>query len=366
MTSTPHMNSYFDDFLKNIRLSKSQKATLVEAHTRLRDELEADASLQDMLINTFLQGSYRRSTIIKPAAGQSSDVDVVVVTNIDEEDYTPAEALDLFKGFLDKNYPGQYERQGRSWGIHVDGADIDLVPTSAPSEALSKSEALKDMVFSTLDVESFADSSELSKAYGSRTAVNIRDILEKDDWKDEALRIPDREADVWEWTDPLSQIGWTIDKNARCSGRYVNVVKALKWWWRTQHPDKKYPKGYPLEHLIGDCCPDGIESVAEGVVLTLENIAKMGPSKPILLDRGLPNDVMARVSQDDYSTFHECVIEASCLAREAFAAEDARVASEKWQELFGAEFPLAPKSESKAAFTARAGAATILSEANFA
>ena len=220
--------------------------------------------------------------------------------------------------------------------------------------------------FSTLDVESFADSSELSKAYGSRTAVNIRDILEKDDWKDEALRIPDREADVWEWTDPLSQIGWTIDKNARCSGRYVNVVKALKWWWRTQHPDKKYPKGYPLEHLIGDCCPDGIESVAEGVVLTLENIAKMGPSKPILLDRGLPNDVMARVSQDDYSTFHECVIEASCLAREAFAAEDARVASEKWQELFGAEFPLAPKSESKAAFTARAGAATILSEANFA
>lgn len=146
----------------------------------------------------------------------------------------------------------------------------------------------------------------------------------------------------------------------------MNVVKVIKWWWRTQHPDKKYPKGYPLEHLIGDCCPDGIQSVAEGVVQTFEAIVKMGSSKPTLLDRGLPNDVMARVSQEDYSTFHKCVTEASRLAREAFDAKDARTASEKWQELFGTEFPLAPKSESKAAFTARAGLATTLSEANFA
>lgn len=198
MPSTPHMNSYFDDFLKRIRLTDSQKSALVEAHNRLRDELAADSRLDGMLVSTFLQGSYRRSTIIKPAAGQSSDVDVVVVTNINENEYTPDEALDLFTGFLEENYPKQFERQGRSWGIHANGVDIDLVPTSAPSEALSKSRALNDAVFSSLDVESATSQAALSKIYGSRTAVNINSILENNDWKGEALRIPDREAGVWE------------------------------------------------------------------------------------------------------------------------------------------------------------------------
>ncbi len=366
MSNTLHMKTHFDDFLKNIRLSEEQKKALVDAHTELRDNLNADASLSDLLVSTFLQGSYRRSTIIKPAAGQSSDVDVVVVTNISEEEYTPAEALDLFLGFLEEHYPNQYERQGRSWGIHLDKADIDLVPTSAPSEALSESAVIRNAVFSSLDIETLSNPDALSKAYGSRTVSTLDALIESDDWKGEPLRIPDREANVWESTDPLSQISWTIEKNAKCSGHYINVVKAIKWWWRTQHPDKKYPKGYPLEHLIGDCCPDEIESVAEGVVTTFEAIAKMGPSKPVLTDRGLPNDVMARISQVDYAVFHRCIVDAAMLAREAFDAEDPYTASKKWQDLFGNEFPLAPKSEAKAAFTARAGAATTLSEANFA
>ena len=86
MSNTLHMKTHFDDFLKNIRLSEEQKKALVDAHTELRDNLNADASLSDLLVSTFLQGSYRWSTIIKPAAGQRSDVDVVVVTNISVEE----------------------------------------------------------------------------------------------------------------------------------------------------------------------------------------------------------------------------------------------------------------------------------------
>ena len=92
----------------------------------------------------------------------------------------------------------------------------------------------------------------------------------------------------------------------------------------------------------------------------------LGPSKPVLPDRGLSNDVMARISQADYAVFHRCIVDAAMLAREAFDAEDAYTASKKWQDLFGNEFPLAPKPEAKVAFTARAGAVTTLSEANFA
>ena len=54
-------------------------------------------------------------------------------------------------------------------------------------------------------------------------------------------------------------------------GHYVNVVKAGKWW-RKRNADGRYPKGYPLEHLIGANCPDGVGSVAEGLTRTLEAI----------------------------------------------------------------------------------------------
>ncbi len=78
--------------------------------------------------------------------------------------------------------------------------------------------------------------------------------------------IMNREAEKWDKTHPLEQIRWTAEKNRNCNTHYVNVVKALKWWRKTQYPDMKHPKSYPLEHFIGDCCPDGITSVAEGVV----------------------------------------------------------------------------------------------------
>lgn len=81
---------------------------------------------------------------------------------------------------------------------------------------------------------------------------------------------------------------------------------ALKWWRKTQYPDMKHPKSYPLEHFIGDCCPDGITSVAEGIVLTLENIVSQYPTKPFLADRGVPeHDVFARITDDEYSDFYD-------------------------------------------------------------
>ena len=56
-----------------------------------------------------------------------------------------------------------------------------------------------------------------------------------------------------------------MGKNNSCNGHYINVVKAIKWSHRFMRKDMKYPKGYPLEHMIGVCCPDSITSVAQGV-----------------------------------------------------------------------------------------------------
>jgi hypothetical protein len=81
---------------------------------------------------------------------------------------------------------------------------------------------------------------------------------------------------VWETTHPLEQIRWTREKNKNTSGHYINVVvkASFKWWRLLKLSDLKYPKGYPVEHAIGDCCPDGITSVAEGVIKTFEDFLK--------------------------------------------------------------------------------------------
>ena len=74
---------YFNDFLSNIRLPDSLREELKKAHTELREHLKSDDITKDLLVDSFLQGSYARATCIKPEKGHKADVDVIVVTNID-------------------------------------------------------------------------------------------------------------------------------------------------------------------------------------------------------------------------------------------------------------------------------------------
>lgn len=150
------MVTYFNDFLRNIRLTDNQVDELKTAHTALRDRLIADDDLKDIIITTFLQGSYRRSTAVRPKQRKRSDVDIVVVTKLDKEEVTPDEALDAFEPFLKKYYDGKYRKQGRSWGIEMTHVDLDVVPTSAPS--LAEQGLLENLaVLSDNDVEEMAE-----------------------------------------------------------------------------------------------------------------------------------------------------------------------------------------------------------------
>lgn len=364
--------SYFKDFLSNIRLTDNQVNDLKTGHTTLRKRLEEDETLSKIIVSTFLQGSYRRSTAVKPKNGNKSDVDVIVVTKLDSEEYTPEEALNLFVPFLDKHYKNKYRIQGRSIGISLSYVDLDIVPTSAPSE--SETGILQDKaIISEYTIEDFQQNL-LTKSFDNALFESVYNIFCKSDsepqWKSEPLLIPDREAEEWDETHPLEQIRWTVEKNKSCNTHYINVVKALKWWRKTQYPDMKHPKSYPLEHFIGDCCPDGITSVAEGIVLTLENIVSQYPTKPFLADRGVPeHDVFARITDDEYSDFYDTVCDAAKIAREAFDCEELYDSVCKWRELFGTEFPSAPeptKSNSPAGFTNRTEKSAAIPEGRFA
>ena len=111
--------TYFADFLTDIRLTQSQSDACADGHRVLRERLENDPDLSPDIIDTFLQGSYRRQTAIRPTReGGRSDVDVIVVTKMDSKKWTPRQALDRFKPFLEKHYKGKYVRCGDRFGRH--------------------------------------------------------------------------------------------------------------------------------------------------------------------------------------------------------------------------------------------------------
>ena len=156
--------TYFRDFLKEIRLTDNQVRELKTAHETLRKRLLEDEELSSIIETTFLQGSYRRATAIRPKNGKRSDVDIVVVTKLDKDEVTPDEALDVFEDFLEKYYEGKYRKQGRSWGIEMSHVDLDVVPTAAAE--LATTGILNNLLVSSdMDFIDMAEYGNLEKYY---------------------------------------------------------------------------------------------------------------------------------------------------------------------------------------------------------
>ena len=340
--------TYFTKFLQDIRPTESQKDDCKTGHQTLRKRLESYEDLKKILVSTFLQGSYRRATAVRPKGEVKLDVDIITVTRLKREDYpNPDDAMDIFVPFLDEYYEDKYKRQGRSFGIELSYVNLDLVITSAPSEA--EEEIYKSQAIRTFLTPEDIDDWRLIKSWvppekrSSQTAI-FQTTHQEQEWKTEPLWIPNRDAGDWEQTHPLEQIKWTWGKNARCNTHYVNIVKAIKWWQRVHHPDDR-PKGYPLEHLVGVCCPDDIKSVAKGVTLTLETIVENYSDEaskketPYLCDHGVDHDVFGRVDGEEFAEFYEHAKEAAEIAREALDAETKEKSIEKWKKLFGSKFP---------------------------
>jgi hypothetical protein len=353
----------FETFLTGIRPTESQREDMKTGHKTLRERLREYEDLSPHIISDFLQGSYKRATAVRPNNDKKADVDIIVVTNLSEGEYTPAEALELFRPFVKEYYSGKYHMQGRSIGIELSYVELDLVITSAPAEAdkqLFKSDALR----ADEDIEEARDWRlntswvALNRRYGTGVNEMLAKAKTEEEWRSQPLRIPDRDAQQWESTHPLEQIRWTRDKNALCNGHFINVVKALKWWRLEKYTEPKHPKGFPLERLIGEQCPDGIGSVAEGITRTLEGIVEAysayvtAGQKPFLPDHGVPDhDVFKRIDAKDLASFYAQVKEGAAAARKALDSADRIESGNLWRELLGSKFPKPPDNGGKKGFT---------------
>lgn len=354
------LNSYFTDCLSKIRPTEAQSKELQEAHTRLRERLLADEYLGPQTVSVFLQGSYRRSTAIRPQGDDKLDVDLVAVTRFSRQDYPVADkVMDEFTPFLNRHYRGKWKRKGRSIGIEMSNVKLDLVIAAAPSEEKAWASDFIQGHFTPDDWPTEA----------APLPDHLADFF-KDDargepkWKQEPLYIPDRDTHQWQRTHPLEQYRWTTNKNRHTNGHYVNIVRLVKWWWKTANPDLEYPKSYPLEHLVGDCCPDDVESLAQGFTVVLEEMASRYSAYatagmvPFVPDRGVQeHSVLKLLSSGDFSKFADRARQASVVARKALDSDDPSDSGRQWQSLLGPKFP-SPPSGSSAAKAGTAGTVT--------
>ncbi len=291
----------FNEFLQDIEPSTTTTSNAVRAHTNMRDFLEAHDVIGMRHVHTFLSGSYKRDTAIRPRIknGQVSrpDVDIIMITDHTLQD-APVDVLDeLHEAILD-GYDDA-EKQFRSVGVKIAAAEMDVVPVIQP--------------------------------YGEGGG----------------LYIPDRNLEKWLLTNPPGHTQWTIDRNAAANGRFKPLVKMFKWWRRFNHDEglitDRRPKGFILECIVADCMDNNEVHYGELFTKMLENTVRTyGPyfdagMVPHIEDPGVPgNNVMSNVTFSEFSNFFKVARAHATLARTAMTTEDGEI----WRTIFGPRFPV--------------------------
>ena len=311
-----NLPSYFDRLLTEIEPSASYKENMQTGHTTLRRRLADDKSFGSIHVNTFLQGSYKRNTAIHPG----KDVDIVVVTSADP-DKSPAEPNDALRRCLERYYPGKVVQQNRSFGVTLDYVCMDVVLATSREFSVRKLDAMR----------------------------RTQELDDPDAWLDSPLLIPDRDLGTWVKTDPKRQLEWTTNLNRASGGYFVPLVKMFKYWRTHAYTDPKYPKGYILERLAGECADRSKRYHAEGFVALLQKISSQYAGYvligqvPHLGDPGVPeHNVAGRLAFQDFKRFMEKVNEVLPIARAALSEADKGRSVAAWQQIFGKAFPAAP------------------------
>ena len=297
----------FLDMLSEIEPSPSTVAACSSAHTTLRDALAAHEEFGEVHVRTFLSGSYKRDTAIRPTkvggVTQRADVDIIAVTDHTSDD-SPQVVLDaVHKALVDAGYKTLTINR-RSINVKLVTVDMDVVP-----------------------------------------------IIEDGD----AYLIPDIHLEEWLPTNPPGHTQWTVDVNAKAGGRFKKLVKLFKWWRRLHMPaDLKRPKGFILECLVAEHM-NYSETNLETLFVTLLETIRDAYALTVLLGQ-VPfiedpavagNNVFSAVKVDEFKTFYDTVSAHAALARKAKNETDDTEALKLWRQVLGSCFPASSSQRSQ-------------------
>jgi hypothetical protein len=96
--SRSDLSSKFEQLKKNIELTESQKRRIIGSHIHLR---ENHLQRLPFVSKSFLTGSYKKNTMIKPP----NDVDIFVLITEDHLKVSPNSTLNKLKKYLIESYP---------------------------------------------------------------------------------------------------------------------------------------------------------------------------------------------------------------------------------------------------------------------
>lgn len=290
----------FLKLLQDIEPSATTKSNASSAHTNLRKFLRNHKDFKSVHIETFLSGSYKRDTAIRPRTKNGDterpDIDIIVVVDYELND-PPAEVLNFLFTTLKEKY-STIRRQTRSVGIETGLADMDVVPIIAPGG------------------------------------------------KDSTLYIADRKLEEWLITNPPQHTAWTTTMNKKSSGRFKPLVKLVKWWRRENPTISKRPKGFVIECIVAECMDFNEEHYEELFLKTFEKVVcryKESINRqrvPSISDPGVPGQfVTTGMSFAAFKGFYNKVKAHAELGRTAQAEKDPEKALKLWRQIFGARFP---------------------------
>jgi len=286
------LEGHFRKFASNIEPAPTHRDEAISGHTTLRERLEKDKEVGAVLKETFLSGSYRRHTAVKPI----KDVDIFVVLS-KEQDSARGTLEWLEKALKRVGYSAKTEPQRRSIRVDLFYVTMDVVPTLAPNGL------------------------------------------------EGALKVPARQEDIWIDSHPKKHIEHTTNLNKRSQDkRFVPTVKMLKWWRGYQMAKAKHPKGFFLECLCGQHMNIASESYATAFISVLETMSAIYGQTPTVVPRipdpGLPGRFISTgMTLTEFKDFIDTVHSSLPKAKAALAADTVEKSVALWREVFGPEFP---------------------------
>ena len=314
-------NARFLELLQDIEPSPTTKADAKSAHEKVRGYLRNHDTYKDRHIKTFLSGSYKRDTAIRPRRENGvltrPDVDIIVVTDYTLED-CPKDVVNELYDALEDGYD-EIEKQARSVNICTSKAEMDVVSIIEP--------------------------------YGEGGG----------------LYIPDRELVEWLPTNPPGHTTWTTTTNDRAGKRFKPLVKLIKWWRRHNPTTGRHPKGFILECITAECMDytethygklftDLLETIVSRYAISVQ----LG-EVPWINDPGVPgNSVTSKVTFKDFKSFYDVVVDHAEKAKEALYEEDPDRMTELWREIFGSRFPKTSVSKAENGLLSKAVQGTPL------
>lgn len=296
------VNDAFAAFLKRISPPETQIEAAERHNTALREFLGNDSYFGRHVLDSFLNGSYARRTVVEPI----KDVDIIVVVGPDWLRSEPEQAMESLRRKLSQRYDSRRSRRRRrAVTITLNDMQLDVVLAVAG------------------------------------------DGLEK------PLRIPDREAEEWIVTHPKRQLQLMRSLAGATQWNYARLVRLLKAWARARVAAPDRPRSFVLEcavyHVLSLRPSDFVGELDKAFALLLHRLHEwdFGRSRwprwdddPNVTDPALPDvNVAEGWDEEGADRFREKVDVALDRLEDIERSRWEETEVAHWGELFGGAFP---------------------------